>query len=403
MTRSGQDHAKGAARPRPRGRGGVCAAGLYVLLACAVLLCSRARPEEPRPTPSPPATASGADKDAPKAQGSFYLLTDYIPPALYEGEPLTACLRVENLTGKPEELELRAEMRDAAGQVMRVERSKVFSPASGFAPHQGDYDLAGVRSVRFVLGTPVGEAGGPEVRVLREDEPWPATRTFRSQLLEAASSAVLLPTVRRRLKTENRSWASVRWMLGRPEQAVGEPAKTGWLFLPGAWDSGRGEAAPALVPDKLRAAKAWTRLGPYPLEGVAPILRVVGDVLNGLPQPAPEAVVLLLPPEDLEAATAPRLYGLAVELLLVRLVAAGARQVTLAPPFGYGRPEGRQKALWDAVLEATQAHPARGVSVTEFLDESLWRLDPQVGGVYGQRPNAAGQKKIAQALANLLP
>jgi hypothetical protein len=46
---------------------------------------------------------------------------------------------------------------------------------------------------------------------------------------------------------------------------------------------------------------------------------------------------------------------------------------------------------------------AQAVDPAEFLNEKLWRVDPEVEGAYGASPNATGLKKIEQGLADLLP
>ena len=360
---------------------------LFVCLACVG--------EEPTTPPTSPA----GDR-AP-----FYVLVDYLPQALYEGEPLTACFRIENLTGREAEVTLRCESRDGTGRLLRADEQKLTAAAGAVSAYRKDHDLAGARRLRFSLRTALGEFPGPEVRALSEEEPWPETRADKGFLAEAASGAVLAPILRRRLSAEDRSWAPVRWALGLREQDEAERVTSAWLVGPAAWAdaSEAASSAPGFVPESARRGGAWKLVGPYALTGVAPILSAVGDILRALPQPAPQRVVVMLPPEDLEAATAPRLYGLAVELLLARLAASGVRQTVLFPPFHYGRPEAQHKALWSAAQEAAQSRQARSVSPAELLDEQLWRLDPRAAGVYGRRPNAEGQKRIGQILSGVLP
>jgi hypothetical protein len=42
------------------------------------------------------------------------------------------------------------------------------------------------------------------------------------------------------------------------------------------------------------------------------------------------------------------------------------------------------------------------VDPADCLDERLWRVNPAAENVYGNRPNAAGLKKIEQGLLNLV-
>ncbi|MCZ7644076.1 MAG: hypothetical protein M5U26_02160 [Planctomycetota bacterium] len=104
--------------------------------------------------------------------------------------------------------------------------------------------------------------------------------------------------------------------------------------------------------------------------------------------------MVLLPPEDLEVATDPRVYRIVVEALLGRLRAGGVREVALAPPCFYGRPKRQQQRLWDEVREAAKLSEATALDVSDWLDESRWRVDPEQEGVYGRAPNALGLKKI---------
>jgi hypothetical protein len=336
------------------------------------------------------------------------VLVDFISAALYEGEPLTVCLRVENLTGAEAECEVRAEVLGAEGKVLRADTAKLKAAAGGFGHHQKNHDLSGARSLRLTVKTPLGELPGAEVQVGRENDPWPETKARGGRLTVAATGAVLVPVARRRMRQEDRTWAPIRWALGLKDQEASAPVTSALLLFPGAWGTAEVEGTarpppPALVPEKTASSGAWVRLGPYALEGVAPVLLAAGDILRAIPKPAPDRVVVLLPPEDVDGATDPRLYRVMLECLLSRLAAAGVKQTVLWPPLRFGVSERRQKPLWEAVHEVAPAYGARAVAVGEFLAEGLWRLDPGTPGVYGKHPNAEGQKKIGQTLSDLLP
>ena len=370
------------------------------------------RTEDTHSGPSRGPETSGETKGAPAAaaQGAkapFYVLVDFVSATLYEGEPLTACLRVENLTSAEAECEVRAEVLGAEAKVLRADTVKLKAAAGGFGSYQKDHDLSGARTVRLTVKTPLGELPGAEVQIARESDPWPETKAFAGRLTVAATGAALVPVVRRRAKQEDRTWAPIRWALGLKDQEASAPVKSALLLFPGAWSTAEVEGTvrppPALVPEKTASSGAWVRLGPYALEGVAPVLLAAGDILRAIPKPAPDRVVILLPPEDVDGATDPRLYRIMLECLLSRLAAGGVKQTVLWPPFRFGVPERRQKLLWEAAHDVAQAYGVRAVAVGEFLAEGLWRLDANTPGVYGKQPNAEGQKKIGQTLSDLLP
>lgn len=118
--------------------------------------------------------------------------------------------------------------------------------------------------------------------------------------------------------------------------------------------------------------------------------------------PALPALLIFLPPEDLDVATAPRLYRIMLEALLARLMHAGAKQITLIPPLRFGTPAEQRQALWQVVYDAAATYEVQALDLNNCLQESFWRADPAEEGVYGARPNAEGLKKIEQGLAKLL-
>lgn len=331
-----------------------------------------------------------------------YLLVDHLSAALYEGEPMTACLRVENTTSGEESVVVKAVAYGPDEAVVKEDQRKVTVPAGGQAACRFDLDLRGVRAVRFSAIAGSGELPGPAVRILRDDDPWPGTSAVDGRLTDDGSGQVLLPVVTRKERKEDRSFSSLSWLVPTSDGKTPEPAGV-FLYLPGEW-LGDGNAAwtRELIPGKLQEGTKWRGLGPYPLQGVAPILMAVGDCLRSLPKPAPGCVLMILPAEDLDVAVDPRLYRTAIEILVSRLEAAGVRAVVFESPVRYGVPEARHRMLAKAVQEALEGRRGRALDSEPLLDEVLWRLDPGTPGAYGAIPNSAGRKKIRQVLDDLI-
>ncbi|MBI3832249.1 MAG: hypothetical protein HY291_22190 [Planctomycetes bacterium] len=385
---------------------------LAAVCACAV---SRAA-EQPPPGPS--------TQPPPTEKKPFYLIVDYLPPALYAGEALTACLRVENTTGAAADVTVRAEIFDAAGKSLRVAEEKLAATPNAFAEYRKDLDLHDAARATFTLKTPQGDVAGPVVRLVRDADPWPDAEVKDGRLVvrEAGTEArptVLVPVVERVNREGDRTFAPVKWALGIKDQDAQAPVARAVLMLPGAWgktplskggDSTQGPNSPSsqaldfgeLLPEK---ASAPVALGPYEPSGCAPVLRAFNEVLRALAalKEKPERIVIVLPPEDLEVATEPRIYRVVLEALLERLARAGVKQAVLAPPIKYGVAQARLDLLRLEVREAAAARGARMLDWAEVLDEKAWRLDPEKSGVYGRKPNAEGLKKIAQKLSDLIP
>src|SRR5438034_8240033 len=113
---------------------------LVILLAAASFACAKAEEK-------PPAN----DTAKTPAKLPFYLITDYLPLAIYDGDGVTGCFRVENTTGTEAKLELALTGLDAAGGTVRQVAKPVIAPVSGFASCQDSQDSHGVSSVRFTL------------------------------------------------------------------------------------------------------------------------------------------------------------------------------------------------------------------------------------------------------------
>jgi hypothetical protein len=360
---------------------------------------------EPKPDvkPEPKAEAKAEAEEKAGARASLYLLVDHLSPALYEGEPLTACLRVENTTEKEADVEVRMEVLGAGAKVLKEDSRKVKVAVRGQASCRFDVNLSEVQAVRFSMRASDGETKGPCVSVLRSGDPWPGTKVEDGLLTDAASRQVLLPVVARCERKEERSFAPLSWLVSGEEQGK-KDVRSAFALLPGEWlAGGKEDAAGELVPGRLQESKAWGRVGPHALQGVAPALLVVGDVVRALPNPAPDRVIVLWPAGDLDAATDPRLFRIAVEVLVARLELAGVKDVVLSCPVLYGVSTDRVEMFERAAREAVKGRPARLFDRHDLMDESLWRLDAKTTGVYGRRPNEAGRKMIRQALADLIP
>lgn len=390
-------------------------AGAVTLLGS--LGAARAVQAAENPSPQPVTTPSQP------ARQPFHLIADYLSPCLYVGEPFTACLRVENTTSAAAEAVLTVQCFDATGKSLSSTDEKLPVKAGGTADYKRELSLKDVAHVVFRLTSPTGLAQTVEVRFVREADAWPATERRNGWLRVSEtlartdersskgqgepSSPVLVPVVERVAATGTRKFAPVKWALGIREQDQNAPVTRALLLLPGAWakpaeKDGNAPDFGALMPEKTAQPVA---LGPLEPSACAPILRVLDTVLRTVAEAKekPERVVLLLPPEDLAFATAPRVYRIVLETLLARLERLGVKQMVLAPPFKFGIPPAAMELLQTEVREAAAARGARVLETADWQAGDCWLLDLRTPGVYGQRPNAEGQKRIAQKLADLLP
>ena len=344
--------------------------------------------------------ACGEESTAPSAppapRPAFFLITDYLPIAIYDGDALSACFRIENTTDKEAALEMAVTACDDAGVEISRRVEKVKAPARGFGSFEHTLESRRAGVVKFLLQDATGPLAQCAMRVLREHKTWPETRV-RNGRLETAEGEILLPVVRKQLRTENRAYTPLSWLLGRDEPAPGAKLQDGMACLPACWQ---------LAKD--RPAGEFVALGPYGRDGCMPLLRALADVLSGLRRPArgesgaAARVAIFLPPEDLDVGSDPRTYRIVLDALAAHLKNAGAQRVVLVPPLHYGAPEKHRLALWREVHECAAAYSLQSVDPAEHLNESLWRADPDKAGVYGIRPNEAGIKKIEQALRDWL-
>jgi hypothetical protein len=342
------------------------------------------------------ALAAGAEETPPKQD--FYLIIDYLPLAVYEGDAISACFRVENTTSAAADVEVVASITDEAGKEIWRKAEKLSAPSKGFSQCQFNLDSAAGTAVSFTLSA----NAQVRLRLVRDENRWPDAQIKDGRLATEDKGELILPVVRKRLRTPDRAFAPLKWMVDSGSPLIGK-GEAGRAFIPGRW---------ALTAETKDPAK-WAKLGPYAADGATPMACALRDILKNIAQArtesSPEApkvverAVIFLPPEDLDVATDPRMYRILLDALLVHLKKADTRQIVLVPPLLYGASEKHRQSLWRAVHEAALANEVRSVDPTEYLNEKNWRADPAREGAYANRPNPEGMKKIEQALTNLLP
>ncbi|MGD0093717.1 MAG: hypothetical protein ABSE73_27725 [Planctomycetota bacterium] len=371
------------------------------LRSCFILLASLAA--GPLFAGDYPPSSSAADEAPPPHAKPLYLITDYLPVAIYERDNVVGSFRIENTTGAEARLDLTTTACDAAGKVVHEQVQTLAAPPSGFGQAQASQDSVGVARVKFVLHAHGPEAQAPSevaavaVRLVRDEDPWPVTEIRAGRLVDAETKEVLVPVVERRVRKEDRAFAPVKWLLD--SAPIVRLAGKAMAFIPGRWGL------------KSAGAPETVLLGPYPPNGAPPVLCAVSEILNNLlaeraakdQDAAPLAQVLVcLPPEDFDVATDPCVYRATIAALLAHVAHPALKKVLLVPPFQYGTPEKSCEALWHEVREAARAYGATVVDPADCLDEKLWRTNSAVEGVYGNHPNSAGLKKIEQGILNLV-
>jgi len=342
------------------------------------------------------------------AKQPFYFITDYLPPAIYENDGVTGCFRAENTTAAAAKLSFSATAQDENGKTAQEYMRALESPAGAFASCQHTLDSRDVERIQFALKNGSVELGAVNVRILHAGRPWPPTVFRQGRLYAAEGGDALLPCVPRRTRSQERAFGALKWF-GESKKSKAESAGHALLLLPGNWQS---------YPAKDHARVA---LGPYAPNGAAPILRALADFHDmlrqvpavpasagsyptGMGTPAhtlsvkPQRILICLPPEDLEVATTPRTYRNILDAMLAHCLTLDLKQVVLVPPFQYGCNEKHCVAIWQEVREAAAAYGIQTLDVSEYLNERLWRVDPNNAGVYGKRPNSEGQKLIEEAL-----
>lgn len=319
-----------------------------------------------------------------------YLILDYLPPAIYEGDALSVCFRVESAGLSSAALELRGRAFDAAGKELKTISKKV-QPAPGeFASATLDFETetAARITVELLEGTVATAAFAAVLQ--REDAPWPETRAAQGRLVLASNGDTLVPLVRKKRAVEERAFAPLDWVLGRGAQSA--PARDGktLLFAPAKWALKLESIAP---------------LGPFSASDGTPMLRAMDAILSACRQQGAakiSRVVILLPPEDLELGTDSRTYHLVLNALLARLHKAGVAQTLLFAPFKFGCNEAHRGALWKEAHASAALYAAHIDDPADWMAPAAWLADPNAPGAFAPQPNAAGRKMIEQALSDLI-
>ena len=347
---------------------------------------------------------SGPPSSAPAKETTkepFYLITDYLPQAIYDADSVTGCFRVENTTGKDDTLDLTIKVTDDAGGTADEVTKPLLAPVSGFGQCQHTQDIRKAASIRFVLKKGTAKYGEVNVRLIRDGMAWPETKIVNGRLVAKDNGDVIVPVVHRLLKVQNRAFAPIKWIVGDAPQQPKSKGDSAVVFIPGRW--------PLNVAAHTQEKQKWVALGPYPADGSMPALRAFDQIVRELtPKDGgtlanPPRVAICLPAEDLGVASDPRVYRMVVDAIQARLVAMGIKQIILVPPFQFGTPEKYWQRMNLEVQESASVYGMQAVDPGEFLNEKLWRVDPEVEGAYGASPNPAGMKKIEQGLADLLP
>ena len=323
---------------------------------------------------------------------SAYLITDYLPPAIYEGDGLSACFRIENTAPVKSSFEVTAKTSDAAGAELKTVVEKVSVAPGAFGSVKFEFDTKRVARIHFELKS-AGEStviAGENVALLRDDDAWPATKISNGRIVLAEGGDAAIPVVQKKRAVEERAFAPVKWLFGSSvDDGVARTGKS-IAFAPGTWQ---------LNAESVRA------LGPWPVNGSIPILNALNQILGELRGAAAgefRRIAILLPAEDLDFATDPRTYRVALDALLARLAKAGFTRIALIAPFKYGCNDAHRRALWREIHESAAVNSIKVLDPLDWMGEAQWRADPSVPKVFGQQPNPAARKMIEQALADLI-
>ena len=382
---------------------------ILTMLAGALIAAPLCRAEEP-------STPNSGPQSQPAPKDPFYLITDYLPLAIYDADSVTGCFRVENTTGKEATLDLVVKTEDASGKTLEEITKPVAAPISGFGQCQYTQEARTPAAVVFTLRKGAEKIGEARVRLVRDADAWPETKIVNGRLVAKDNGDVVVPVIHRLLKTHDRAFVPLKWFLGDGGPAKQSKGEAAVAFIPGRWPLDI--AAHNQGGNGAQSNQKWIALGPFPPDGSTPALRVFDQIVRALKPagpagpanpaapaaaPLPARVAVCLPPDDLSVATDPRVYRIVVDGILARLQQLGIKQVIVVPPFQFGTPEKYWQRINSEVQEAAAVYGAQAVDPADFLNEKLWRVDPEVEGAYGASPNAEGLKKIEQGLADLLP
>ncbi len=356
-------------------------------------------------------------------RSSAFLIVDYLPPAFYDGDGLSACFRVENASARDGAFEIVAKTVDAAGAEVKTLIEKTTVAHGAFGSVKFEIDAKRVAAIQFELKKSGEERvlATQNAALVREDDPWPRPKIVNGRMT-LENGSVAIPVVQKKLTVEDRTFAPLKWLFGGSKDNAAAAAGKARVFAPGAWQlSGSHDAVPSPEPatsgskpsapykesDRAHAdADGICALGPWRLDGSIPIFNAVGQILGEVtssPAGSIERVVILLPADDLDLGTDPRVYRVALDALLARLTKRGIiGGVVLISPFRYGCNDAHRKALWREIHESAGANSVRAIDPNDWMGEANWRADPATPKIFAARPNAPGRKIIEQALANLI-
>ncbi|HYG76477.1 MAG TPA: hypothetical protein VEK08_15840 [Planctomycetota bacterium] len=333
-----------------------------------------------------------ADTPAAGPAKDLYFIIDFLPPAIYDRDSVTACLRIENTSAAEIKADFVCSSFNDAGESIKENSQNVTLKARGFTSLEASLDSRNAARMNFAVKRGADAIGSVTVRILRDHEPWPATRWSGSRLLIKESGEVLIPATSKRSKVPERAFVPVKWMLGN------EPEKKppSIVIVPAAWQMNAGAARADLL-----------QYGPIALTGGPPLLAAADQIIAltaslavDAARPVAPRLVICLPAEDLEVATDSRLYRMLLDTFLARVTKLNVKKVVLVPPFKYGAKAKFMQVLWKEVSAAAATFGAGALDAGDFLDEAWWRLSPDVPGVYGPQPNTTGLKNIEQGLFN---
>ncbi|MEI6234537.1 MAG: hypothetical protein WCT04_15900 [Planctomycetota bacterium] len=325
-------------------------------------------------------------------RASTFFITDYLPSAIYEGDTLSACFRVENVQSTKSTSIVSATSFDSTGAELKILDEKLGVASGAFAPVKFEFNAKRVARIRFDLKS-IGEPSAlasVAVILVRDTDAWPATRIINGRFVTVDSSSIVIPVVEKKRFVEERRLAPMKWFFGSgKEESVGRNGKC-LAFAPGAW---------RLTVDSVHS------LSPWALDGSVPIASTLNQIMSELRNVTTgeyKRCGLVLPPDDLDVATDPRTYRVVLDTLFARLAKADIGRVTVIAPYKHGCNDAHRKALWRELHESATINAVRVLDPLDWMSEAVWRADPNTPGVYARHPNAAGRKMIEQALADLI-
>ncbi|HHN46841.1 MAG TPA: hypothetical protein ENN09_05300 [Planctomycetes bacterium] len=354
----------------------------------AVLLCAApfARAVETPPGVSRP--ESGRPHDAPSVPVHEAWAVSYAPLVVTEGEPVTMVLRG---TGAAPPSGVRLEKEGARARLPQpgVETNGQETVLRFTPDGPGRYALRGHGlNLRLLIAADIKDLSAAAPLVHR---------------LVAADGEILILYHGRRVIRESRRWYMVRRTVSAlmPDAL---PLQT-LVVLPGPVREGAPHHPTGLAP--LAEALLSSGLpGPRIVEtaagGISPLLSLLCS-LGARPEEfsaQTRSVILLLPPGEWEGGIPPDDYCRAVEWLLDRFIAAGARRLLVVGPFGAGTAPERAAEFRSAAGAAAATRRAAHISTEDFIgiDELRETADGPVTDV----PRRDVQSRLAREIVSAL-